>query len=180
MWRASLRRPMPGGPARRRARHLRWCGTRTQATRSGICESVPSDRRGDRTELREEAGGRAHRRRADGRTLARKRTMRGDLAPRSETETPQPRGELRVRREVARRASFELALGTSGVLVRPIERRVRWQPRHWITSSARSSNGCGTVSPSAFAAFRLITSSNLCTCSTGRSAGLVPFRILST
>ena len=37
-----------------------------------------------------------------------------------------------------------------------------------------------TASPSGFAVFRLITSSNLVGCSTGRSPGLAPFRILST
>jgi hypothetical protein len=36
------------------------------------------------------------------------------------------------------------------------------------------------VRPSAFAAFRLITSSNLVSCCTGNSAGLAPLRILST
>ena len=51
---------------------------------------------------------------------------------------------------------------------------------HSTTSSARTSNEAGTVSPSAFAVFMLITSSNLVGCSTGRSAGLVPLRILST
>jgi hypothetical protein len=34
-------------------------------------------------------------------------------------------------------------------------------PPHSITSSARSSSACETVSPSAFAAFRLMISSNL-------------------
>src|SRR5262245_3575128 len=51
---------------------------------------------------------------------------------------------------------------------------------HSITSSARASRLSGTVRPSAFAVLRLITSSNLVGCSTGRSAGLAPFRILST
>ena len=36
------------------------------------------------------------------------------------------------------------------------------------------------VRPSAWAVLRLMTSSNVVGCSTGRSAGLVPFRILST
>ena len=36
------------------------------------------------------------------------------------------------------------------------------------------------VSPSAFAVFMLITSSNFVGCSTGQSAGLAPFRIPST
>jgi hypothetical protein len=49
-----------------------------------------------------------------------------------------------------------------------------------ITSSARASSVCGTVRPSAFAVVRLITRSNLVGCSTGRSAGFAPRRILST
>jgi len=51
---------------------------------------------------------------------------------------------------------------------------------HWITSSARWSTDCGIVNPRALAVLRLITSSNLVGCSTGRSAGLAPLRILST
>ena len=38
----------------------------------------------------------------------------------------------------------------------------------------------GCVMPSAFAVLRLITSSNFVGCSTGRSAGFAPLRILST
>jgi hypothetical protein len=49
-----------------------------------------------------------------------------------------------------------------------------------ITSSARTSNEGGTVRPSALAVFMLMMSSNLVGCSTGRSAGLAPLRILST
>src|SRR5262249_18755917 len=51
---------------------------------------------------------------------------------------------------------------------------------HWITWSARSSSDCGIVRPSAFAVFRLITNSNFVGCSTGRSAGFAPLKILST
>ena len=47
-----------------------------------------------------------------------------------------------------------------------------------ITSSARARRVCGTVRPSALAVFRLMTSSNLVGCWTGRSAGLAPLRIL--
>jgi len=43
-----------------------------------------------------------------------------------------------------------------------------------ITLSARSSSDCGIVTPSAFAVFRLITTSNLVGCSMGRSAGFAP------
>jgi hypothetical protein len=42
---------------------------------------------------------------------------------------------------------------------------------HSITSSARASNEGGTVRPSALAALRLIASSNLVGCQTGKSAG---------
>jgi hypothetical protein len=51
---------------------------------------------------------------------------------------------------------------------------------HLITLSARTSTFGGIVRPICFAVLRLITSSNFVGCSTGRSAGLAPFRILST
>src|SRR5882757_9615335 len=51
---------------------------------------------------------------------------------------------------------------------------------HWITSSAVANSVSGIVRPSAFAVLRLMTNSNLVACSMGRSAGLVPLRILST
>jgi hypothetical protein len=46
-----------------------------------------------------------------------------------------------------------------------------------MTSSARPSSATGTSTPSALAVLRLITSSTLVTCCTGRSAGFSPFRI---
>jgi hypothetical protein len=49
-----------------------------------------------------------------------------------------------------------------------------------IISSARTRNDSGIVKPSALAVTRLMTSSNLVGCSTGRSPGFVPRRILST
>src|SRR5262249_48932776 len=49
-----------------------------------------------------------------------------------------------------------------------------------MTSSARASSEGGTVRPRAFAVFILMISSNCVGCSTGRSPGLAPFRILST
>ena len=48
-----------------------------------------------------------------------------------------------------------------------------------MISSARASTAGGIVSPRVFAVLRLITSSNLVGCSTGKSAGLAPFRITS-
>src|SRR5262249_16081458 len=49
-----------------------------------------------------------------------------------------------------------------------------------ITLSASDRNDSGIISPSALAVFRLTTSSNLVGCSTGRSEGFAPRRILST
>ena len=51
---------------------------------------------------------------------------------------------------------------------------------HSITRSARSRIDGGMVRPRAFAARLFRTSSNFVGCSTGRSAGLAPFKILST
>src|SRR5712664_1655673 len=53
-------------------------------------------------------------------------------------------------------------------------------PCYSITSSARVSSVGGTMMPSAFAVFKLITSSYLVGCSTGRSAGFAPLKILLT
>ena len=49
-----------------------------------------------------------------------------------------------------------------------------------MTLSALTSTFCGMVRPIFFAAFKLITRSNFAACSTGRSAGFAPFKILST
>jgi hypothetical protein len=49
---------------------------------------------------------------------------------------------------------------------------------HSMTSSAVASKFGGTVRPSAFAVPRLMASSNLVACSTGRSAGLAPLRMV--
>jgi hypothetical protein len=49
-----------------------------------------------------------------------------------------------------------------------------------ITSSARASSVGGISIPSAFATTRLMTRSNLVGCSTGRSPGFAPRKILST
>jgi len=50
---------------------------------------------------------------------------------------------------------------------------------HSMIWSARCSSDGGIVRPIALAVLRLMTSSNLVGCSTGRSAGLAPLRILS-
>ena len=49
-----------------------------------------------------------------------------------------------------------------------------------MTLSALTSTFGGIVRPICFAALRLITNSNFVGCSTGISAGLAPFKILST
>src|SRR4026207_166978 len=48
---------------------------------------------------------------------------------------------------------------------------------HSITSSAMAESPGGISRPSALAALRLITNSNLVDCSTGRSLALAPFKI---
>src|SRR5262249_51936943 len=52
--------------------------------------------------------------------------------------------------------------------------------RHLITLSALASTLGVIVRPICFAVFRLMTNSNFVGCSTGRSAGFAPLRILST
>ena len=51
---------------------------------------------------------------------------------------------------------------------------------HRMTLSALARTLGGMVKPICLAVLRLITSSNFVGCSTGRSAGLAPLRILST
>src|SRR5262245_51665279 len=64
---------------------------------------------------------------------------------------------------------------------RPTEQRDELAPpHHSITSSATNRMSRLIESPTALAAFRLMTSSNLVGRSTGRSAGFAPFNILST
>src|SRR5262245_25838128 len=53
-------------------------------------------------------------------------------------------------------------------------------PHHSITSLASASSLSGIWRPSALAVLRLMTRRNLTGCSTGRSAGLVPCKILCT
>jgi hypothetical protein len=59
------------------------------------------------------------------------------------------------------------------------EQRDEVAPPHSITSSARALNMGGNSKSSAFAVLRLITSSNLTDCITGRSAGFSLLRILA-
>src|SRR6516225_3523493 len=83
-----------------------------------------------------------------------------------DTEAAHPVALLRARRERPRRR-------------RAAEERDELAAFHSITSSARASNDCGTSSPRALAVIRLMTKSNLVGCSTGRSAGFAPRKILS-
>ena len=57
------------------------------------------------------------------------------------------------------------------------EERDEIAPLHSITSSARPSSIGGTVRPIVLAVFRLITSSNLVGCWTGRSPGFSPMNM---
>lgn len=51
---------------------------------------------------------------------------------------------------------------------------------YWMTSSATVRSCGGNVTPNIFAVFSLRTNSNLVGCSTGKSLGFAPLRILST
>src|SRR4029079_11741561 len=62
----------------------------------------------------------------------------------------------------------------------PLYPRKRTWPIYSMTSSARARTVGGTVRPSAFAVFRLITSSYFVGACTGRSAAFSPLRIRST
>src|SRR5262245_13873968 len=75
-------------------------------------------------------------------------------------------GLLRARRQRPRR--------------RPAEQRDELAASHSITSSAATINLSGTARPRALAVFRLSTVSNRVGCTTGRSAGVAPLRILPT
>src|SRR5262249_8429238 len=81
-------------------------------------------------------------------------------------DAPHALALLRARRERPRR--------------RAAEQRDERAPVHSITSSAGRRNGSGIVSPSTLAVLRFTTSSNFVGCSTGKSAGRVPRKILST
>src|SRR5262249_39252601 len=82
------------------------------------------------------------------------------------TDPPHPLALLRARQH--RPPSYRAA-----------EQRDELAPLHSITSSARNVTDGGIVRFSAFAAFMSIKSSNLAGCSTGRSAGFAPLKILS-
>ena len=69
-------------------------------------------------------------------------------------------------------------MSASGPKSGPMQRS-KWA-RYSITSSARPISIGGTSMPSALAVDRLMTSSNLVGCWTGKSAGLAPLRILCT
>src|SRR5262249_54031202 len=77
-----------------------------------------------------------------------------------------PPGFLRARRERPRS--------------RAAEERDELAPSHSITSSATSSRSRGISRLSDLAVLRLMTSSYLVGCSTGRSAGFAPCKILPT
>src|SRR6516225_5066240 len=91
--------------------------------------------------------------------------LRGRRSRAQESDGRQPRGLLRTRRERPRGR-------------RAADERDELAPLHSISSSARPERGSGTVRPSALAVLRLMISSTLVDCWTGRLAGFSPFRIL--
>jgi hypothetical protein len=77
------------------------------------------------------------------------------------------------------RLSAELLCGFERFIM-PSNRTPSAPRPHWISSSAWERSVGGIVRPRALAVLRLIASSNFVGCSTGKSAGLAPLRILST
>src|SRR5262249_36303917 len=61
-----------------------------------------------------------------------------------------------------------------------VTRRLTLMPCHLMTWFALAKSSGESASPICFAAFKLITNSNFVACCTGKSAGLAPFKILST
>src|SRR5262249_61307691 len=87
----------------------------------------------------------------------------GGYAPQLGFDPPHPNPLPAGEREHTERVAYSLA-----------------PPPHSITLSARNSIDSEMGSPIAFAARKLITSSNFTACSTGRSPGLAPLRTRST
>jgi hypothetical protein len=82
-------------------------------------------------------------------------------------------GQFRRYLAIARRRDAEIAFaGGSFILHLPL-----WS-LYSITSSARSRIDVGSVNPSVLAVLTFTNSSNLVGCTTGRSAGFAPLRIL--
>ena len=105
---------------------------------------------------------------------------------RQKAESPTP--EADCSRTVRRRASFSRANASQCVNLQrawsdnslpqcPFCAKCGHRTFHSNNSSARPDSGSGTEMPSAFAVFRLMYSSILVACCTGRSAGLSPLRI---
>src|SRR6516164_10734400 len=101
-------------------------------------------------------------------------------------EPVQKSGETRKRFRIVRSDRHQHPDAAHPALLRPRRERPRRRAAekrneratvHSITSSASASNLSGIWRPSALAVLRLITSSNLVGCRTGRSAGFAPLRM---
>jgi hypothetical protein len=86
---------------------------------------------------------------------------------------------IREATEIARRCKY-IAMGTTGDQSRCSNVRETKLWVYSITSSARASRLGATSRPSDLAVLRLITSSYLLGCCTGKSAGFSPLRMRST
>ena len=105
--------------------------------------------------------------------------LRGAGQPRDRRVQPGPRG-ARGHRPAGPRSGRDARDRDHPDSARLTPRAAGPGARYWMTSSARASSDGGMVSPISAAVFRLIISSNLVGRSTGRSAGLAPFRMRST
>src|SRR5262245_658144 len=131
-------------------------------------------------------GGRFNRRNDNGLHVARRRSDRHVLAldiagvsealAESAQQVPDRVRRLRVKKTDRRHHCLLCARRERRRGRRAAEQRDELAAFHSITSSASASSLSGIWRPSALAVLRLMTSSSLFTCSTGKSAGLTPLR----
>jgi hypothetical protein len=95
--------------------------------------------------------------------------------------TPVRDGQLRYKQEKGSDSVIDLRDQRVVKLITPVDGNSDISDKmivaHSMTSSAMANSVGGTVMPSAFAVLRLITSSNLVGCMTGKSPGFSPLRI---
>ena len=106
-----------------------------------------------------------------------RRKLRGSLFPMSALGQKQTSEHNGIMSALPPKADIELRREMSALCQKRTHAPQQIEP-YSITSSAIESKFSGTSMPSARAVCRLMANSNLVVCSTGRSAGLAPLRIL--
>ena len=172
---ASGRRQMPAAPGKDRPRALRCCSRSTRAVGPpGVQVQAPGI----------VARGQCHATRETRYAILTPSTACGSDDSDRRTGSPRPTA-VDVITQRANLSEAKSAFASCGHPLHWLWAAMCPQPdscsaaklAHSITSSAIASSDGGTVRPSTLAVWRLMTSSNLLACMTGRSAGLVPLRM---